>query len=223
MVMNLAIVDQQHIFREGFQRLLEKEKDINIVVSAGTISEVCDEQAEDIEVFLIDMATLKRKKEELMKWIRHEVSDQKIVALADRADRDSVRLAISIGCHGYLLKDMSYDKFIQAMRFIYEQGAFIHPKALQYVIKEYRELSVQGAKRDRKAMEERRPKRLCTERECEILQLLVDGHNNSSIAKELNISEKTVKNHLTNIFRKLDVKDRTQAAVLAIRNDWVDF
>ncbi|HLS23061.1 MAG TPA: response regulator transcription factor [Pseudogracilibacillus sp.] len=221
--MNLAIIDQQHIFREGFQRLVEKEENLQIVASVPTLSELPVEKVNDIDVFLIDIGVLKLDEELITKLISDSFQEKKIVALANEADKENVMLAITLGCHGYLLKDMSYEKFIQALHLIYEQGAFIHPQALYYVINEYRKLSRQGGRGSRNKLSRKSAKRICTNRENEILQLLVDGHNNSSIAKELNISEKTVKNHLTNIFRKLDVKDRTQAAVLAIRNQWVDF
>src|SRR5699024_9990173 len=221
--MNLAIIDQQHIFREGFQRLVEKEENVKIVASVPTLSKFPIEKINDIDVFLIDIAVLKSEEELITKLMKDIVLEYKIVALANDADKENVMLAINLGCHSYLLKDMSYEKFIQALHLIYEQGAFIHPQALQYVINEYRKLSRKGGRGSRNKLSRKSADRICTNRENEILQLLVDGHNNSSIAKKLNISEKTVKNHLTNIFRKLDVKDRTQAAILAIRNQWVDF
>lgn len=221
-MINLAIIDSQHIFREGLQRLIEVEDDAHIVASEKQFSDLTEEQILKVDLFLIDIEALKDERSLINRLVLRKFPDKKIVALSSETGKNDVTRAVLAGSHGFLLKEMSYPKFIQAVRMIAEQGAFIHPHVLQHIIKEYRILSRKGASTVNVSRNGVSKDRVCTTREHEILQLLVNGNDNNSIAEELGISEKTVKNHLTNIFRKLDVKDRTQAAVLAIRNEWVE-
>lgn len=221
-MIKLAIIDSQHIFREGLQRLIEAEDDVQVIVSEKQFSNLDEEQVLEVDLFLIDIEVLKEERALINRMVLRKLPDKKVVALSSETGKSDVTRAVLVGSHGFLLKEMSYPKFIQAVRMIAEQGAFIHPHALHHIIKEYRELSKKGGRTSNKPKNEASKVRVCTSRENEILQLLVNGNDNNSIAEQLGISEKTVKNHLTNIFRKLNVKDRTQAAVLAIRNEWVE-
>ncbi|MFC9600257.1 LuxR C-terminal-related transcriptional regulator, partial [Peribacillus butanolivorans] len=128
------------------------------------------------------------------------------------------------GAQGYLLKEMDADALIDAVRVVAEGGSYLHPKVTHNLVKEYRRLAAEeGADRDSvHAVEIRRPLHLLTRRECEVLQLLADGKSNRAIGETLYISEKTVKNHVSNILQKMNVNDRTQAVVLAIKNGWVE-
>lgn len=220
-MIKLAIIDSQHIFREGLQRLIEGETDVQVVVSERQFSDLDDEQILEVDLFLIDIEILKEERALINRTVLRRLPDKRVVALSSETGKNDVTRAVLAGSHGFLLKEMSYPKFIQAVRMIAEQGAFIHPEVLPHLISEYRELSKKGSGSLNKRKNSTTERRVCTSRENEILQLLVNGNDNNSIAEALGISEKTVKNHLTNIFRKLNVKDRTQAAVLAIRNDWV--
>lgn len=221
-MIKLAIIDSQHIFREGLERLIETEEDVQVIASEKQFSELDGNQFSAIDLFLIDIEVLKEERALINRMVLRKYPDKKVVALSSETGKSDVTRAVLAGSHGFLLKEMSYPKFIQAIRMIAEQGAFIHPQVLHHVIKDYRELSKKGGLSPEKSENGASKDRVCTSRENEILQLLVNGNDNNSIAEKLGISEKTVKNHLTNIFRKLNVKDRTQAAVLAIRNEWVE-
>lgn len=221
--MKVTIVDHQHIFREGLQGLIEAENDLEIVASYKKASDLSEKEIEETNLFLIDIEVIIEERSFINRYILKKRSNKKLIALSSDTGKQDVKKAVLLGCHGFLLKEMSYPKFIHAVRMIAHQGSFIHPQALYHIIKDYRLL----AKGQHEVMDpisnDTQQEQVCTTREHEILQLLVNGNDNSSIAEKLAISEKTVKNHLTNIFRKLNVKDRTQAAVLAIRNDWVQF
>src|SRR5699024_7639030 len=150
----------------------------------------------DVELFLIDIEVLKEERALINRTVLEKYPDKKVVAIASEANRDNVTKAVLAGSHGFLLKEMSYPKFIQAVRMIIEQGAFIHPHVLHHVINDYRELSKKGSQTSKSATNVTSKVRVCTSRENEILQLLVNGNDNNSIAEKLGISEKTVKNHL---------------------------
>lgn len=220
----IAIIDQQQIFREGLHRLIEAEEDMEVVASENLFSELDDETIEQVDIFLVDVDILAKEHQLIKEKVLDMKKDgQKVIVISSESKEVEIKEIILTGYHGFLLQEMSFYHFIQAVRTVIEGGLFIHPNVLSEIINDYREL-VKGKQtaRKQKGLNRQNKEVVCTKRESEILQLLVNGNDNSSIAKALNISEKTVKNHLTNIFRKLDVKDRTQAAVLAIRNEWVE-
>lgn len=218
---NIAIIDQQQIFREGLHRLIEAEDDLNVIASANCLAELDDETIEQVNVFLIEVDLLAKEKVLIKKKIFDKNSHQKVIIISSETKKVDITDIIVEGYHGFLLQEMSFDNFINAVRTVIEGGIFIHPTVLHDVLTNYREL-LQGKQPNQSSSNLNKKEPVCTKRENEILQLLVNGNDNSGIAKALNISEKTVKNHLTNIFRKLNVKDRTQAAVIAIRNEWVE-
>lgn len=121
------------------------------------------------------------------------------------------------------------------MKVVADGASYLHPKVTHNLVREYRRLSENGAGSMRNGngsggsasatyqqVEIRRPLHLLTRRECEVLQLLADGKSNKAIGEALFISEKTVKNHVSNILQKMNVNDRTQAVVVAIKNGWVE-
>lgn len=217
-MINLAIIDSQQIFREGLLRLIETEEELKVVVSESKLANIDEQTIDRTDLFLIDIEILRKEHSFARK---HILKKKKVIALSTEDDKRNVIDAVLAGCDGFFLKEMSYDNFIEAVLVILDGGNYIHPKMLHYILSDYQELVRTNRKMGRTETTTGSAAPVCTSRENEILQLLVNGNDNSSIAKILDISEKTVKNHLTNIFRKLDVKDRTQAAVLAIRNNWV--
>ncbi len=123
---------------------------------------------------------------------------------------------------------MDADALVDAVKVVAEGGSYLHPKVTHNLVKEYRRLANSdqvgggGITGVLQQLEIRRPLHLLTRRECEVLQLLADGKSNKSIGETLYISEKTVKNHVSNILQKMNVNDRTQAVVVAIKNGWVE-
>src|SRR5699024_4657924 len=128
--------------------------------------------------------------------------------------------AIQAGVHGYIFKEMNMFSFVDAIKIVTTGESYYHPNVTSDLVNEYRSILQDNYKE--KEEEVNRPLHLYTKRECEVLQLLTDGQSNRTIAKTLNISEKTVKNHVSSLFKKMQVHDRTQAVVMAIRNNWVE-
>ena len=116
--------------------------------------------------------------------------------------------AIDFDCNGYILKDSDFDTLKNAIMTVYEGQTYIEPTLVPL-------LNVRLAERD---LMKDKSKEL-TRREVEVLKMIASGSSNKEIASTLSISERTVKNHVSNIFKKIDVSDRTQAAVFAIKND----
>jgi NarL family two-component system response regulator LiaR len=131
----------------------------------------------------------------------------RVIALTVYDDEDHVFAAVRAGAAGYLLKDVSPDELARAIRAVANGEGVMHPRVTGKIMREFNRLSGE-------------PPGLAvplTPRELEVLKLVARGYSNKAIAAELYISQKTVKNHITNILRKLELEDRTQAAVWAVR------
>ena len=213
----IILIDHQQLFREGVKRVLESESSFNILVSSDDYSVVNTLlSVQHVDVILMDVNILIENKESIREDIINN-TDSKIIVMSTDGEESFVTEAVKLGAHGYLLKEMDIFSFIDAIKTVEDGATYIHPALTHELVEDYRKLM------DVEKVEEgvRRPLHLYTKRECEVLQLLTDGMSNRDIAKSLYISEKTVKNHISSLFKKMKVHDRTQAVVTAIRNNWV--
>lgn len=219
----IVIIDDHQLFREGVKRILDFETDLQVVAEGddGTqaVSLVKDHQP-DVVIMDINMPTLNGV--EATAQLIAEYPDTKVIILSIHDDENYVTHALKTGAQGYLLKEMDAEQLIEAVKVVAEGGSYLHPRVTHNLVKEYRRLASNHQKAEKKEMEIRRPLHLLTRRECEVLQLLADGKSNRSVGEALFISEKTVKNHVSNILTKMNVNDRTQAVVVAIKNGWVE-
>jgi two-component system response regulator DegU len=177
------------------------------------------------DVVIMDINMPQKNGVEATRELVEKYPDTKIIILSIHDDENYVTHALQTGAIGYLLKEMDADALIEAVKVVAEGGSYLHPKVTHNLVHEYRKLAA-GVARSGGAylqtMEIRRPLHLLTRRECEVLQMLADGKSNRGIGEALFISEKTVKNHVSNILQKMNVNDRTQAVVVAIKNGWVE-
>ncbi|ALA70086.1 MULTISPECIES: response regulator [Geobacillus] len=218
----IAIIDDHQLFREGIKRILEFEGDFEVVAEGSDGSEalsIVETYRPDLVLMDINMPDINGV--EATKQLIEAYPDTKVVVLSIHDDENYVMRALQTGATGYLLKEMDADTLIEAVRIVAEGGSYLHPKVTHNLIREYRRLTTEKGGAVVK-QEVRRPLHLLTRRECEVLQLLADGKSNRAIGEALYISEKTVKNHVSSILQKLNVNDRTQAVVVAIKNGWVE-
>ena len=138
-----------------------------------------------------------------------------MVILTINDDESYVLEVIKAGAAGYLLKDIEPGLLVKAIRTVFEGESFIYPTLAKKLFGEFNRL--EKRKQDEAVQRERRREETLTYREVEVLQMICKGLSNQEIAQTLFLSEKTVKNHLTNIFRKINVTDRTQAVLYAIK------
>lgn len=134
----------------------------------------------------------------------------------------NVSQAIREGASGYLLKEMDAPSIINAIQMVVKGQFYLHPRFTTEFISEF--VRMDGGKRGGKFFQSdiRRPYHLLTPRESEVLQLLAEGHSNKSLGEALSVSDKTVKNHVSTILSKLNLNDRTQAVVTALKNGWIE-
>lgn len=222
----IVIIDDHQLFREGVKRILEFEKTFEVVAEGDdgtTALDLIREYEPDVVIMDINMPMLNGV--EATALIMERYPDAKVIILSIHDDENYVMHALQTGARGYLLKEMDADALIEAVKVVASGGSYLHPKVTHNLVNEYRRLA--GASEDSAAAalqqpEIRRPLHLLTRRECEVLQMLADGKSNRGIGEALYISEKTVKNHVSNILQKMNVNDRTQAVVVAIKNGWVE-
>lgn len=224
-IINIVLVDDHKLFREGVKRILDFEESFN-VVAEGDDGEAAYElvRKHRPDVVLMDINMPGTNGIESTANLIKEFPDIKIIILSIHDDENYVTHALQTGARGYLLKEMDAESLIEAIKIVHDGGSYLHPRVTHNLVKEYRRLTT-GRLRDGdkqlNVVEYRKPLHLLTRRECEILQLLAEGNSNRSISEILFISEKTVKNHVSNILQKMKVEDRTQAVVKAIKNGWV--
>ncbi|MFK9119531.1 response regulator [Peribacillus frigoritolerans] len=222
---SIIIIDDHQLFREGVKRILDFESSFDVVADGDDGSEAMDlVETHKPDVVIMDINMPNMNGVEATKMLVNRYPETKVIILSIHDDENYVQHALKTGAQGYLLKEMDADALIDAVRVVAEGGSYLHPKVTHNLVKEYRRLSAEeGAGRySVHAVEIRRPLHLLTPRECEVLQLLADGKSNRAVGETLYISEKTVKNHVSNILQKMNVNDRTQAVVLAIKNGWVE-
>ncbi|MBO1003354.1 LuxR C-terminal-related transcriptional regulator [Pseudogracilibacillus auburnensis] len=218
---NIVLIDHQQLFREGVKRVLDSESSFHIIVSSDDYSVVKTIlPLQDIDVLLIDVNTFMQHRYEIKEEVFHNDSNIKVIILSAEGEENYVTEAIKIGVHGYLLKEMDIFSFIEAIKIVKNGVSYIHPTITHDLVEEYRKLTSNDLEEEEENFQ--MPLHLYTKRECQVLQLLTNGQSNRQIAETLNISEKTVKNHVSSLFKKMNVNDRTQAVVMAIRNHWVE-
>src|SRR5690625_1295232 len=218
---NIILIDHQQLFREGVKRVLESESSFNIVVSSDDYSVINTLlPVYEIDVILMDVNIFIQHKEKIAENIITD-TDIKIIVMSSEGEEYYVTESIRLGVHGYLIKEMDIFSFTDAIKTVKNGVSYIHPTVTHDLVVDYRKLTDFNNGEEKKD-EVNRPLHLYTKRECQVLQLLTDGQSNRQIAKTLKISEKTVKNHVSSLFKKMNVHDRTQAVVTAIRNHWVE-
>ncbi len=221
----IVIIDDHQLFREGVKRILDFERDFEVVAEGDDGQEalqLVEQYAPDVVIMDINMPSVNGI--EATKQLVEANDETKVIILSIHDDETYVTHALQTGARGYLLKEMDADALVQAVKVVADGGSYLHPKVTHSLVKEYRRLASQGqaSTYSMQEVEIRRPLHLLTRRECEVLQLLADGKSNRGIGEALYISEKTVKNHVSNILQKMNVNDRTQAVVVAIKNGWVE-
>lgn len=206
----ILIADDHLMVREGLKQILELDGDIKVVAQADDGIQCLEQIAQaDPDVILLDINMPNMNGLETLEKIRQKDKDRKVLILTIHNEVEYLMKAVEIGINGYVLKDSESSVLKKAIFSVYEGESYIEP-SLTPILKN-------------KIIERKAANEVLTKREVEVLKLLAEGLFNKEIAYSLSISEKTVKNHVSNIFRKIGVADRTQAAVYAIRNNFVDF
>lgn len=205
------IADDHSMIREGLKNLLELDGDIQ-VISEAVDGENCLDKLQVVkpDVLLLDINMPKKNGLEVLKSLKSKRSKLKVLVLTVHNEIEYLMKAVDIGVNGYVLKDSESAELKKAIFTVAEGETYIQPSLIPAL----------NAKMIETNKDAEKIKSL-TKRELDVLKLLAVGMFNKEVGKCLEISERTVKNHVSNIFKKLGVTDRTQAAVFAIRNNLV--
>ena len=212
MAVTIMIADDHSMIREGLKQLLELDGDIKVIAEANNGKD-CLEKLNTYhpDVLLLDINMPEMNGLQVLEILKERKSDIKVLVLTVHNEVEYLLKAVEIGISGYMLKDSNSSELKNAIFSIIEGEDYIQPSLIPMLNSKLLEMDSDKVKLD-----------LLTRREYEVLKLLTEGMFNKEIAMKLNISERTVKNHVSNIFKKIEVTDRTQAAVFAIRCNIVD-
>jgi two-component system NarL family response regulator len=214
-VIRVLVVDDQELFRRGLTMLLNVEDDIEVVGEAADGSTVGALAAGlTPDVVLMDVRMPKVTGIEACIAIKDAAPSARIIMLTVSDEEADLYEAVKNGASGYLLKDSSIDEVAQAVRVVADGQSLISPSMAIKLLDEFKQMS----RTDRSHV----PTPRLTERELEVLRLVAQGLNNREIAKQLFISENTVKNHVRNILEKLQLHSRMEAVMYAVREKLLD-
>lgn len=206
----VLIADDHTLVREGIMKLLQMDNSFEIINEVGDGQGAINiARKEKPDIILMDVNMPGTDGIIATRVIKKELPVTKIIALTIYEDDEVVEM-VKAGVSAYVLKDVAGSELIDTMHKVMDGEVVIHPRVARRLVKE---LAHKEEKKDTIKL---------TKREKDVLALLVEGKSNKDMADAMYISEKTVKNHLTSIFRKLGVRDRTQAAVFAIKNHLVE-
>jgi DNA-binding NarL/FixJ family response regulator len=207
----LMIVDDHPVFRDGLRRCLEARRSLRVIAAAGNGEEMWKAIRAHgrPDLVLMDVEMPGESGIDLVRTLREKQPDVRVVMLTAFSDPERVFSALKAGAVGYLLKNASPDEICATVERAVAGEAMLSGEIAGRVLLEF--------EREREEARHREQLAALTPREEEILKLLATGESNKEIGKRLFVAEQTVKNHVASIFRKLQVNDRTRAALLAVK------
>ncbi|WP_017549236.1 response regulator [Salinicoccus carnicancri] len=207
----IIMTDDHHIVREGMKFLLSTTDDIRVVADFGTGAETLEFLSsghEEADLVLLDLVMPEMDGIEVTKQIKAEYPNVKVLVLSSYTSEEYIRPVFAAQADGYIIKEMEAEELIASIKDVIEGEKVIHPNILEVID---REGDMPHEKNELSA------------RELEVLKEIVKGKSNKEIGEALFVSEKTVKTHVSHILNKLEVSDRTQAVIYAIKYNIVEF
>jgi DNA-binding NarL/FixJ family response regulator len=216
----VLIADDHQMVRDGFRRLLEREPDLLVVGEAGGVSETLEQiRQTQPDVVLLDMHLTDGTGREVLPALPQMPAPTRAIVVTGVPHDGTAEEVIGLGASGYLVKSASSAELVRAIRAVHRGEIWADHSSLSRLVEHLRHAPAAAAAppAGARAAVSGAPRALLSGREREILQSVGEGFNNSEIAARLFISENTVKAHLSRIFQKLMVQDRTQAVVIGLQ------
>ena len=211
-VIKVMLVEDHTIVRDGLRQLLSVLEDIKVVEVAATVTQaVAIVNLSEVDVVVSDYSLPDQTGLKLVDELRSKTPPIPVIILSMHCDDDIVMACIEGGAKGYLSKLATQSELSQAIREVAEGGTYLQPSLAFAMLRKTQKVSPKSSGREP-----------LTERESELLHLVVAGGSNQSIADELHLSLSSVKAHMRGLFRKLDAEDRTQAVVQAVRKGYLE-
>ena len=209
---SVLLVDDHAVVRQGLRAFLDVQDDIEVVGEAADGDEAISAVEELVpDIVLMDLVMPNRDGIAALREVRARSPSTRVLVLTNFAEHDKIVAAVKAGAAGYLLKDVHPQELAEAIRRVHSGEVSLHPSVAAKLMQEVAASDARAGAPD-----------ALTPRELEVLQQLARGRSNKEIGLELGIAEKTVKTHVSNILQKLQLADRTQAALYAVREQLVD-
>ena len=206
-MINIAIADDHALIREGLSKILSYENDLNIVVESSSGEDLIRKiEGLDVDIVLLDINMYGLDGIETLKIIKKKCEKIKIIILTVEKQRRKIREAMDFDASGYVLKESAGSEITNAIRTVYAGGKYIDKSLIDSFIND---VNIEGTNNLLDSL---------TNRELRILLEISNGLKNKDIAEKLYLSEKTIKNYVTTIFKKIGVEDRVHATIFAINN-----
>ncbi|MDC4203036.1 MAG: response regulator transcription factor [Candidatus Manganitrophus sp.] len=213
----ILIADDHRVVREGLVAILKSRSDMDVVGEAINGFEVIEKtKALKPDVILMDISMPQMNGVEATRAVRKISPEIGIVVLTMHDDDATIFELVRTGVHGYLLKDADASEIVKAIQSIYKGESIIHPSIARKILGEFSQLETEQVKKAPRQMYN------LSGREVDVLRRVAKGKTNKEIASELHLSEKTIKNHVRNIFHKMGVYDRTEAAMKGVQEGIID-
>ncbi len=211
-MIRLAITDDHALIREGLIRIISYEKDLEIVIESDSGEDLI-KKLEKVtpEIILLDINMDKLDGVETLKIVKKRWPQIKIVILTVEKQKRKIKEVLKLGADGYVLKESAGGEITSAIRTVVDGGKYIDKSLMQTMFMEAM-VGKKGSELDE-----------LSDRELNVLIMLSQGMKNKEIADNLYLSEKTVKNYVTSIFRKINVEDRVHAAIYALENNVAEY
>lgn len=217
-MIKIMVVDDQSLMRDGLATILSLRNELEVVGTACDGQDAFEKAKRLIpDIILMDIRMPGTNGVDGTKLIREEMPEIKVLMLTTFKDSELIFEALEEGASGYLLKDMPTDTIVQAILTVHSGGVVLPPDVTAQVIKEMKHSQNMAAPLEANPPAAPKETEDLTEREHDVLRQLGYGLSNKEIAEVLFITEGTVKNHVSNIISKLGLRDRTQAAIFAVR------
>lgn len=213
-VIKVLIADDHDLIRQGLKRIISLEDDFSIVGDAengeAALNILKDYQC-DVALLDVNMPLLNGI--EVLKEIKRQRNNIKVIILTVESDKKTIREAIKVGADGYMLKDSAGDEIVNAIKAVHSGEKYIDKSLISILFSDIKDT-------DKKTVSVLDS---LTRREIEVLIKISKGLSNKEIGEQLYLSEKTIKNYATNLFRKINVEDRVQATIIALENNINDY
>lgn len=206
-MINIAIADDHALIREGLSKILSYENDLNIVAEGSSGEDLIKKiEGIDVDIVLLDINMYGLDGIETLKIIKNKCEKIKVIILTVEKQRRKIREAMDLDASGYVLKESAGSEITNAIRTVYAGGKYIDKSLIDSFIND---VNIEGTNNLLDSL---------TNRELRILLEISNGLKNKDIAEKLYLSEKTIKNYVTTIFKKIGVEDRVHATIFAINN-----
>lgn len=206
-------MDDHTLVRQGLRTMLELDEDIHVVGEAGNSDEAFEKATSLMpDIILMDIRIPGENGIEIVARIKQQMPQIAIIMLTMYDYDEYIMGAVKAGATGYVLKSSSREELIKSMREAYSGKSFMHPEIVRRILNAVHTESIKSAEHGDGLFRYH-----LTRRQVEVLKLLADGKTNKQIASSLHVAEETVKTHIRDIFKKLNVGRRTQASAVALR------